>query len=340
MKKKSIFTFATLTALCGGLVAAPTDRAVEKFKTHAESQSEWNETAKLALEEAEGPARITAALRLMHPDFAKAVEAVTGTPLDKDMEPLKAFAEGEDPWLAAEASYYLARALGNLGRHEDAVPLMQAINEKFADTSARIPESHFYQGISLMNLLRRDDAADALNTFIDDYPKAPTRLRDQAMEAISTLESIEEGSIGDVADHMGLSGRRLGLEDSGKPTQSVQKKIVDMLEKLIEEAEKREKEQQQQQQQQPGGSSSQSQGGNPGNSESNQQGGNPNAQQPPKSLRRVRGAAKSAWDDLRERKRTAEALSALKSQYPPRYQALIEQYFRDLQESSEEESPE
>ena len=48
-------------------------------------------------------------------------------------------------------------------------------------------------------------------------------------------------------------------------------------------------------------------------------------------VRRIRGAAASAWDDLRERDRGTDALSAMKSKYPARYKELVEQYYRDLQ---------
>ena len=52
-------------------------------------------------------------------------------------------------------------------------------------------------------------------------------------------------------------------------------------------------------------------------------------------VRRIRGAAASAWDDLRERDRGTDALSAMKSKYPARYKELVEQYYRDLQSSSQ-----
>lgn len=50
-------------------------------------------------------------------------------------------------------------------------------------------------------------------------------------------------------------------------------------------------------------------------------------------MRRIRGAAASAWDDLRDRERGTEALSAMKSKYPARYKELVEQYYRSLQDA-------
>ena len=63
---------------------------------------------------------------------------------------------------------------------------------------------------------------------------------------------------------------------------------------------------------------------------------NAQAQQAPKVIRRIRGAANSKWDDMRDRERGSEALSAMKSKYPSHYKALVEQYYRDLQSAAEE----
>ena len=72
-------------------------------------------------------------------------------------------------------------------------------------------------------------------------------------------------------------------------------------------------------------------GNGQGNGQNNSQHGNPSAQNPPRVVRRVRGAAESAWDDLRKRDRGADALGALKSKYPARYKMLVEQYYRSVQ---------
>ena len=45
---------------------------------------------------------------------------------------------------------------------------------------------------------------------------------------------------------------------------------------------------------------------------------------------RVRGAARSAWDDFRKRDRGADALSGKDSSYPSRYRQLLQQYYEEL----------
>lgn len=322
---KTFFTILTLSA--SALICAQAD-LLGDFEAHASSLPGWNDEAKAALAaEGDEATKISAALRILYPDLGPAMESVSGNPAG-----LLEMTESPDPYLASESSFYLARELMKREEFEKARPFMKQINEKWADKSPRALQSLYYQGVVENELLMRADAIESLSEFIEASPK-DSRLSESAQDLLGAMEGRGEGSIGDVADHMGFSERRLDKEDPGKNTQEVQEKIVKMLDTLIAEAEKKEEEQQKQQQ--PGGSSpSPGQGNKPGGGEGQNAGGNPNTTQAPKVVRRVRGSTKSAWDDLRQKDRNAEALSAIKSKYPPRYQQLIEQYYRDLNESA------
>ena len=189
------------------------------------------------------------------------------------------------------------------------------------------------------NSLEKEAGIALLARFLEEYPDASDRLRLSAQATLDGITGVLDGSVDDIADHMDFSHRRLGFEDSGQETQGVQQEIVAMLDKIIEQAE----EQQQQQQQQGSGQGQgqgQQPGQQPGQGQGQQPGGNASAQDDPKKVRDLRGAAKSAWDDLRKRDREADALSGLKSKYPPRYRELVEQYFKNLQEGEDEEDNE
>jgi len=306
---------------------------LQSFGTHARALPTWNDEVATHLD-APGSAtqKISQGLQALYPELKAALDA-------RDDAKLAELAASGDPWLAAESSWHIARAHVTAERYEAAQPLMREIGLKWMANSPRAGQALFYQGLCESELLFRDQAQDTLYKFVEDHPEESPRLLEKARTLIDALEAREPGSIGDVADHMGTSERKLNLEDSGEPTQQVQEKIVAMLDTLIEQAEEQEKQQQQQQQGQGQGSGSgqQQQAGSPGNGEGPMQGANSSPQQAPKVVRRVRGATKSAWDDLRDKKREAEALSAIKAKYPPRYQRLIEQYFRDLQESGDDE---
>ena len=73
-----------------------------------------------------------------------------------------------------------------------------------------------------------------------------------------------------------------------------------------------------------------------GNGAGQTQGGNASAQQAPRVVRRIQGAAESAWDDLRKRDRGTDAMSGLKLKYPARYRMLVDQYYRSVQDGNAE----
>jgi hypothetical protein len=305
------------------------------FESYSSAQPGWNEEAKAALaSEGDTASRLSAALRVLHPALDGALAKVSENP-----EALKGLANSADPYLAAESSFFLGREMMKRMKYEEVLPLMKRVNEDWAEKSPRAVESLYYQGVAENELLMRGEALESLSEFVEAAPK-DSRLAEMAYSLLETIQGRGPGSIGDVADHMGFSERRLENVDPGESTQVVQKKIVEMLDVLIERAEQKEEEQQQQQQQGAGSSQSEAKGGKPANGEGNNAGGNASAQKAPKVVRRVRGSTKNAWDDLRQKDRNADALSALKSKYPPRYQQLIEQYYRDLNESTKDDGEE
>src|SRR5690606_25629640 len=122
----------------------------------------------------------------------------------------------------------------------------------------------------------------------------------------------------------------------GKATQQEQQKIVDILAKLIKEAEERECNCQ-------GGGSGEgrqkSSGQNSGQADGNGQSGNKgghgqgddNSQKTDELTRLRRSGPESGWSKLRERERE-QVFSAIKQKYPARYEKLVEQYYKSFQE--------
>tara|TARA_Y100000766_G_scaffold86034_1_gene73043 strand:+ start:2007 stop:3068 length:1062 start_codon:yes stop_codon:yes gene_type:complete len=286
---------------------------------------------------------LTEPLREMYPDFANALVKAADDPIE-GIGILDKMINDDDVFLAAEASYFLSRLLISEGRYEEALPHLENIRSKWMNKSLRFGEALYYQGVCYSNMLQRTAASDALNDFVEKHTNESPRLLGAAVDIIASLERINRGSIDDVATHMEFSRRKLDIKDAGEETQFAQVRIVEMLDELIQRAEKQENppppdpnSSQGQGQGQGQGSSSGQPSSGQGNGQNNAQQGNPNAQTPPRVVRRVRGAAESAWDDLRKRDRGAEALGALKSKYPARYKILVDQYYRSLQGGTRED---
>jgi len=276
------------------------------------------------------------ALGAIYPAFRQALIALSDENTAEAIDVLRKLADSDDPYLAAHASFYLGHALVGQERCEEALPRLEPlVAGKHAEHTLHGGEALFLVGSCQANLLERDEAIRTLARFLEMYPKASERMRIGAVHLMAEQQAILDGSLVDVHDRMGWSRRRLTIEESGKPTQHGQEKIIALLDKLIEEAEQREK---------SGGGGGGGGGGGAQGSGSGPPSGNQTPNSPatqsalPDGQGRIgalhqlnRGKASDSWGNLPEKER-AKVLTALKARFPDRYRELIEQYYRSFQE--------
>ena len=280
---------------------------------------------------------ISAGLMALYPEYDAAVTDIASDHLDRAVGNLKKLAASKDAYLAANARYYLARAYAIDERYEDALPLLEKLMKTGADKTQYLGEATFLKGVCEVETLQRKSALKTLQSFVKQYPNSSERLLIGAMHMIDELAFMEDGTMADVQDRMDYSRRRLDIAESGQRTQEEQNRIIKILDKLIEEAEKKE-------QQGQGGGMGQGQGQKPG------QGGNPSGNNNPGGPadqstapvgparmgalhKGASGSAEESWGEARDRERE-EVLNAIKARYPDRYREMIEQYYRSLQEES------
>jgi tetratricopeptide (TPR) repeat protein len=281
-------------------------------------------------------AAITEGLAIAYPEFADALEMLGGDDTTKATEKLKSLTTSDDPFLANEAKFFLARTLMMDQAHEDAIPLLEEVlgdRQHFAQSGT----ATYFEGVAQASLLRNQEALKALKSFVDEYPNAPERMRIAAIRQIQLLSAIEEGSLLDVFQRMDFSRRRLELAKTGADTQAQQDKVVDMLNVMIKQAEDQECKSCSSCKNGDCDKEGEAQGSKPkegkGNGKSQSGGG---SNQPDGVVKKVfdNGPA-SAWSQLRDRDRDA-ALSSIKEKFPARYQKLVEQYFKSFQETGSE----
>src|SRR4051812_22679258 len=216
--------------------------AVKGNKEFASDQAQKaiDAAAALKTEEDGRPIAITEGLRELYPAFRDALKALSEENLTAAATSLNDLTKAGDPYLAAEASYFLARVQLLQERYEDALPLLDVIETKFSDKSMRSGDALFLKGVAQAQMLKRKDAITSLERYLNENPNAPERMKIGAWRQLEQLKLIEDGTLSDVFAKMEFSRRRLALEDSGKPTQEEQKKIVSILDQLIKEAEEKE----------------------------------------------------------------------------------------------------
>jgi hypothetical protein len=301
----------------------------EKFLGHIDQLPGWDADRRRALADAfRGDvaaggveSALGNALAAIYPDYRGALSSS-----DEEagsFELLRPFAASDDPFLAADASYYLARALINAQRYEEVPALLARLEGDLAGFTVHGPTALYFSGVAHAGLLNNTAAVEALSRFLEQAPNAPERLRVAAWRQLQEIQMVEEGQLSDVYQRMDYSRRRLDLDNTDSATQDQQKKIVDILAKIIREQEKKEcgsgtckqqnksAEQQQQQQRQ-----AQNQNGKGGSSR------NPHGV----ARRTYDDGPASPWSRLRDRSREA-ANAAVKDQLPARYRDVVQRYY-------------
>lgn len=273
-------------------------------------------------------AAVTSALSRLYPDYEAAVRASDDDDLQKARQLLGGLTGSEDRFLAADASFYLARTLMNHERFEEAKQLLDALNGPLVDYSTHRTITQYYQGLAQAGLLQNDEAIKSFMEFLQFNADAPERLRVSAWRQVQQIQAIKKGQMDDIYQRMDFSRRRLEITEPGERTQEEQDNIVKMLKKLITEQEKKEassskgksksesesQQQQQQAQNQPKDQSESQSGGNSSN---------PNGKFVEKSY--DTGNA-SPWSRLRDRSRDP-ANTAIKDKLPARYREIVERYY-------------
>jgi tetratricopeptide (TPR) repeat protein len=311
---------------------ADRDPAVESFWNHIQKHETIDQELKSRIEQTidqhqdSAADAITESLILVYPEYAKAIEIAEQDELAPIVTALEPFTRSDDVFLAADASFYLARALMNAQHYEDALPLLQKVANEWAGQTAHTGNSRFYLGVAQAGLLDHKNAIQSFLDFLQFNPDAPERLRVAAWRQVQQLQTIKEGQMDDVYHRMDFSRRRLSLIETGDVTQEQQSRIVQMLAKLINEEEKKQcgncnsqntQQQQQRQQQQQQAQKQKSE---------SQKGGSSNIANGDVVKRLHSDESTSPWSRLRDRSRDP-ANNAIKDKLPARYREIVERYY-------------
>ena len=332
MQHMSISAAVWSFVVCGMLacVSVADDKSVvDAFVDHIKnSKHQAIETILTSVRQESNPSEaITAALKVMYPDYSAGIAASDDDDIQLAIQKLSPFVTSEDKYLAADASFYLARTLMNHERFEEAMPLLTSLQSNLAENSTQTAVVQYYIGQSLAGMLENEKAMAALIEFLQTNPDAPERLRVSAWRQVQELQNINPGKMEDVYHRMDYSRRRLKIVESGDKTQEEQNNVVKMLAKLIQEQEKKEcsscnskknsnNQQQNQNQKQAQNDPKESKSQSGGNSS------NPNGKFVEKSF--DTGNA-SPWSRLRGMDRDP-ANAGIKEKLPARYKEIVERY--------------
>ncbi len=307
-------------------------KVLAAFVAHVESLGQISETQKKQIRDLVGDpatASITDGLLSIYPDYSAAIESSDADDVSEGIKLLTPLADGTDPFLAADANFYLARLLMNNERFEEALPRLDKMTHELAEYSTHLGDAQYYIGVAQAGMLQKDEAIRSFMEFLQFNPDAAERLRVSAWRQVQELQAIQAGQLNDVHQHMDFSRRRLELVETDETTQQKQDNIVKMLGQLIKEAEKKEcnsscknsnTEKQAENKPAPPKPAQEPKQGK------SQQGGsssNPNGDVVEKSYD---DSPTSPWSRLRDRSRDP-ANNAVKEKLPARYRDIVEKYY-------------
>lgn len=242
---------------------------------------------------------------------------------------MEKLAANGDPFLATSARFYVIKSLSSRKDFTAALREIDAwSNQRHGDIqrfSYHLPELDFLHGYCLVEDLQYQAGARQLAQFLTLHPDAPDRLVVPARQMLAEIQNRMPGQIGEVGDLMAFAADRLQHQDTGEIVQERQKKALDLLDKLVDEAEKNEQ-------------------NNSKNSSNSKPAPNRNGQVPQSPMQqsqmpgkgevqthlRVRDANPGeAWGALPPADRE-RILQALRENFPGRYRRLVEQYYEQL----------
>jgi len=234
----------------------------------------------------------------------------------------------QDAFFRANAALAFARAAANKRAHEEALEALKAARPEDAVDPASF---FFFKAVSEYATMNKDAASASIVKLLDDVADAPDRYKMLATLMFFDMQSwLNDTDLANIVRLMDNSGRRLELARAGEKTQDIQKKIVFLLDKIINRD--------------PGdGPRTPRPPGPPGNDPDHhpQPGPNPGADQnaPDSTImpgggngrvneQQLRKIADS-WGTLSPEKR-AKIIEDINRDLPPKYKPLIDEYFKAL----------
>ncbi len=267
------------------------------------------------------------ALALLYEDYRAGLAAYDEQRYDEAARLLSPLQQHEDPYLAANARYFAARARVAQGLLEEA--------EAELDAAGAVPElapytpytAHlaFLRAYCQAGNLRFDAALETLKQLQARFPQAAEPVQVGMRQLQLELERRERGTLDEVATVMEYSAARLNASDTTPRLRSRQDEIITLLDRLIEETEQQEQQQSSSAQRRSAVPQMPRQGAEQSVLPESGQG------QIGELHRAPQADPGEMWGQLPPAERE-KLLDALRERFPSRYRQLVEQYYRSLAE--------
>ncbi|MCZ6653929.1 MAG: hypothetical protein O7D91_12995 [Planctomycetota bacterium] len=272
---------------------------------------------------------IPEALAVLHPRFKIGLDAYEARQYGYCAKIMGELSLNSNRYLSSYAALFQTKALVQEVQLQYAAMLLNFYLREDFDVSEYcldVAEMKFLQGYCLFHTFQIEQARDALNHFLEDYPESDPALRASARELLQSMSPPPRKDLGQVAHLMADAGLWLTEGETGIDPQIQQAKALMILEEMIRNAQQQERQQQQQQQGQGQPSAQQAQTPQRPASQSALPQGKATQGQLHSAPRAAPG---EVWGSMKPQQR-ARILQVLQENFPNRYRQLVEQYYKEL----------
>ncbi len=244
-----LVAFSTAPVLAQTQQPTPADAFVERlddFPALTPKASELIKRTWADCDDCDGEEFLTQGLTVLSQTFREGLDAYDDDRYEQAAKIMGGLASDDNVFLSINAAAYEIKALVQGERLVEALARTQKLltrADELVQFSYFDAEVHFLLGFNLLSNLQYTNAAEALEAFLEHYPDASQRLTIAAKQMLVELLNRQPGQIGEVVDLMSFCERRLRVADSGEAVQKRQDRVIDILDRMIEEAEQKEKEQ-------------------------------------------------------------------------------------------------
>ncbi|MCH8053859.1 MAG: hypothetical protein IH895_07340 [Planctomycetes bacterium] len=310
---------------------------VERFVEYVQQRESYPETARRFVAEEwqrrkDGTALrtfIPEALAVLHPRFKIGLDAYEARQYGYCAKIMGELSLNSNRYLSSYAALFQTKALVQEVQLEYAAMLLNFYLREDFDVSEYcldVAEMKFLQGYCLFHTFQIEQARDALNHFLEDYPESDPALRASARELLQSMSPPPRKDLGQVAHLMAEAGLWLTEGETGIDPQIQQAKALMILEEMIRNAQQQERQQQQQRQGQGQPSAQQAQTPQ----RPAEQSALPQGKATQGQLHSApRAAPGEVWGSMKPQQR-ARILQVLQENFPNRYRQLVEQYYKEL----------
>jgi len=324
-------------------------RVIDRFVAHVRGAPDVPASARSAVERGwrehrndEDPSEfLTAGVAIVREAYKNAMQAMDQEDFAAAEALLRPLAGDKDVYVALHAGALLARTLVEQEKLEEAEELLAPLaarEKELIECSFLEAEVDFLLAYCRLANLRYEEARASLQSFENQHPDAPERLRLPARQMLQELAARQPESLGEVSDLMDYARRRLSTGRADKPVRQRQDRAIELLDKLIMQAEERENQQNQNQDQNESERDRQQRQ----RQQQNQPNGGNRSNTPMQDSRRPQGRGgigelhRSAtakpgeeWGKMPPEERE-RILQSLRRNFPSQYRQLVEQYYKQL----------